>query len=190
MSAAAAPRLQLPPGFEQDMLVAWSEDATHAVTVYQMSYYEKAHPPLTTDQLVWIANSLRAAAPPPVSASASPGEDVPALVRSKTHQALTNNIVRQLDQRVQWVKTTTHKLAAVEYEPNASALPADVDIYVVQIQGSFVCRACKSPRPVTGTVMILELPLQPNQQIGEGFIMGNTSYDLSLLGTVHVFQGS
>jgi hypothetical protein len=177
-------------GFEQDILVAWSKDATHAVTVYQTSYYEKAHPPLTTDQLVRIANSLRAPAPPPASASASPGEPVPSLVQSKTHQALTTNTVLQLDQRVQWVKTTTHKWAAVEYGPNASAPPADVDIYVVQIQGSFVCPACKSPRTVTGTVMILELPLQPNQQIGEGFSMGNTSYDLSRLGTVHVFKGS
>ena len=177
-------------GFEQDILVAWSEDATHAVTVYQVSDYEKAHLPLTADQLVRVANSLRASAPPPVPASASPGEDVPALVRSKTHHALTSNTVLQLDHRVQWVKTTTHKWAAVEYGPNASALPADVAVYVVQIQGSFVCRACKSPRPVTGSVMILALPLQPNQQIGEGFIMGKTSYDLTRLGTVHVFKGS
>ena len=177
-------------GFEQDILVAWSEDATHAVTVYQVSDYEKTHPPLTADQLVRVANSLRASAPPPVPASASPGEDVPALVRSKTHHALTSNTVLQLDHRVQWVKTTTHKWAAVEYGPNASALPADVAVYVVQIQGSFVCRACKSPRPVTGSVMILALPLQPNQQIGEGFIMGKTSYDLTRLGTVHVFKGS
>ena len=80
-------------GFEQDILVAWSEDATHAVTVYQVSDYEKAHPPLTADQLVRVANGLRAAAPPPVPASMSPGEDVPALVRSKTHHALTSNTV-------------------------------------------------------------------------------------------------
>jgi hypothetical protein len=47
------------PGFEQDILIAWSEDATHAAAVYQASFYEKAHPPLTADQLVRIANSLR-----------------------------------------------------------------------------------------------------------------------------------
>ena len=46
-------------GFEQDIRIAWDEDAAHAVTVYQMSYYEKAHPPLTADQLLRIANSLR-----------------------------------------------------------------------------------------------------------------------------------
>jgi hypothetical protein len=46
------------PGFEQDILVAWNEDATHAATVYQTSDYDKSHPPLTAEQLVQIANSL------------------------------------------------------------------------------------------------------------------------------------
>jgi hypothetical protein len=47
------------PGFEQDILIAWNEDATHTATLYQASHYDKAHPPLTADQLVRIANSLR-----------------------------------------------------------------------------------------------------------------------------------
>jgi hypothetical protein len=46
-------------GFDQDILIAWNEDATHAATLYQMSSYDKAHPALTVDQLVQIANSLR-----------------------------------------------------------------------------------------------------------------------------------
>jgi hypothetical protein len=46
------------PGFEDDILIAWDEDATHAATVYQMSRGEKSHPPLTAEQLVQIANSL------------------------------------------------------------------------------------------------------------------------------------
>lgn len=46
-------------GFEQDILVAWNEDSTSAVTVYGISAYDKAHPSLTAPQLVRIANSLR-----------------------------------------------------------------------------------------------------------------------------------
>jgi hypothetical protein len=45
--------------FEHDIRIAWNEDATHAVTVYQMSCYKKAHPPLTADALLRIANSFR-----------------------------------------------------------------------------------------------------------------------------------
>jgi hypothetical protein len=45
-------------GFEQDILVSWNEDATHAVSVYQVSNYDQAHPPLAIEDLVRIANSL------------------------------------------------------------------------------------------------------------------------------------
>jgi hypothetical protein len=47
------------PGFEQDILIAWNEDATHAARLSQTSRYEEAHPALTAEQLVRIANSLR-----------------------------------------------------------------------------------------------------------------------------------
>jgi hypothetical protein len=47
------------PGFEQDILIAWNEDATHAAALYQTSRSKEAHPPLTAEQLVRIANSLR-----------------------------------------------------------------------------------------------------------------------------------
>ena len=45
-------------GFEQDILIAWNEDATHAANLYQTSSYDKTHPALTAEQLVRIANSL------------------------------------------------------------------------------------------------------------------------------------
>jgi hypothetical protein len=47
------------PGFEQDILITWNEDATHAAALSQTSRYEEAHPALTAEQLVRIANSLR-----------------------------------------------------------------------------------------------------------------------------------
>jgi hypothetical protein len=47
------------PGFEQDILIAWNEDATHAAALYQATHYNEAHPPLTAEQLIRIANSLR-----------------------------------------------------------------------------------------------------------------------------------
>jgi hypothetical protein len=134
------------------------------------------------------------AASPPTRSPASSNANPPALVRAKTHIALTTNSVTQLDQPVQWVLTTTHRWAAMANHstPAASttAEPAEVKIYIVQIRGSFVCRACKGFRPITGSVIILELPLTPNQQIGEGFSIGNVSYDLSALGDVHTFAGS
>jgi hypothetical protein len=46
-------------GFDEDMLVAWNEDPTHAVTIYQMGTYEKRYPALSANELVKIANSLR-----------------------------------------------------------------------------------------------------------------------------------
>lgn len=46
-------------GFAEDMLVAWNEDSTHAVTVYQMSSYQKSRPALTAAELIRVANSLR-----------------------------------------------------------------------------------------------------------------------------------
>jgi hypothetical protein len=135
------------------------------------------------------ARSHRAASPPTSSASSLPQPAPPALLRSRTHSALTANMVLRLDQPVEWVKTTSHKWAAAQ-GINAGPLPADVDIYIVQIRGSFVCGACKSPVTIKGSVMVLELPLKPNQQIGEGFAMGNTAYDLSRAGTVHTFTGA
>jgi hypothetical protein len=47
------------PGFEQDILIAWNEDATHAAALYQSTLYDEAHPPLTAEQLIRLANSLR-----------------------------------------------------------------------------------------------------------------------------------
>jgi hypothetical protein len=46
-------------GFAQDILIAWSEDATHAATLYQVSHYDKNHPALSVAELVRIAQSLR-----------------------------------------------------------------------------------------------------------------------------------
>ena len=46
------------PGFEEDILIAWDEDATHAASVYQIGNYDEKHPSLTADQLLRIANSL------------------------------------------------------------------------------------------------------------------------------------
>ena len=46
------------PGFAQDILIAWEEDDTHAVTVYQMSSYDPKHPALPVDELIRIARSL------------------------------------------------------------------------------------------------------------------------------------
>src|SRR6266496_218298 len=111
------------------------------------------------------------------------------IIASHTHYVLTGNTVLRLDQPVEWVLTTTHKWAAAQGFANG-LLPADVPIYVVQIRGSFVCRACKSPVTIKGTVMVLELPLTPNRQIGEGFSMGPIAYDLSRAGTVHTFTGA
>jgi len=124
-----------------------------------------------------------------------PGEPPPPpLVQAKTHFALTTNTIDRLDQPVQWVKTTTYKWGALEYprvRPGGPVeVPPDLDMYVVQIRGAFVCIGCKSMQTVTGTVMILELLLEPHPPFSDGFIMGNTSYDLSRIGTVHVFNGS
>ena len=47
------------PGFDEDILIAWAEDATHAASVYQMRNLNETHPSLTADQLLGIANSLR-----------------------------------------------------------------------------------------------------------------------------------
>jgi hypothetical protein len=47
------------PGFEQDILIAWSEDATHAATLYQMSDYSTTHPALSVAELIRVAQSLR-----------------------------------------------------------------------------------------------------------------------------------
>ena len=33
-------------------MVAWDEDATRGVAVYQASFYNKAHPALTVDELL------------------------------------------------------------------------------------------------------------------------------------------
>jgi hypothetical protein len=140
------------------------------------------------------SRSPHAASPATRSPASSKVTPPPALVRAKTHVALTANSVTELDQPVQWVLTTTHRWAAMANHstPAASTTtePAEAKIYIVQIRGSFVCGACKGFRPITGSVIILELPLTPNQQIGEGFSMGNVSYDLSALGTVHAFAGS
>jgi hypothetical protein len=46
-------------GFAQDILIAWSEDATHAVAVYQMSAYDPSHPALSAAELEQVANSLQ-----------------------------------------------------------------------------------------------------------------------------------
>jgi hypothetical protein len=32
------------PGFDEDILVAWAADATHAASVYQMGNYDQKHP--------------------------------------------------------------------------------------------------------------------------------------------------
>ncbi len=133
--------------------------------------------------------SHRAASPAPSGSTSVPQPAAPPLVASHTHRVLTVNTVLRLDQPVEWVLTTTHKWAAAQGFANG-LLPADVPIYVVQIRGSFVCRACKSPVTIKGTVMVLELPLTPNRQIGEGFSMGPTAYDLSRAGTVHTFTGT
>jgi hypothetical protein len=132
--------------------------------------------------------SHRAASPAPSGTASAPQPAPPPLVASHTHHVLTGNTVLRLDQPVEWVLTTTHKWAAAQ--GYGTGLPADVPIYVVQIRGSFVCRACKSPVTIKGTVMVLELPLTPNRQIGEGFSMGPTAYDLSRAGTVHTFTGT
>lgn len=48
------------PGFAYDLRIAWSEDRTHAVTLYQISSYKDSQGlGLTADQLINIANSLR-----------------------------------------------------------------------------------------------------------------------------------
>ena len=133
--------------------------------------------------------SHQAASPAPSGTASAPQPAPPPLVASHTHYALTGNTVLRLDQPVEWVLTTTHKWAAAQGFANG-LLPADVPIYVVQIRGSFVCRACKSPVTIKGTVMVLELPLTPNRQIGEGFSMGPIAYDLSRAGTVHTFTGT
>jgi len=132
--------------------------------------------------------SHRAASPAPSGSTSVPQPAAPPLVASHTHRVLTVNTVLRLDQPVEWVLTTTHKWAAARLI--TGPLPADVPIYVVQIRGSFVCRACKSPVTIKGTVMVLDLPLTPNRQIGEGFSMGYTAYDLSRAGTVHTFTGA
>lgn len=47
------------PGFAQDILIAWNEDATHAASLYQMSSYNRRQLALTADRLLRVANSLR-----------------------------------------------------------------------------------------------------------------------------------
>lgn len=47
------------PGFEEDILIAWNEDPTHAANLYQMSTDNQSHPALTAQQLLRIADSLR-----------------------------------------------------------------------------------------------------------------------------------
>jgi hypothetical protein len=47
------------PGFEQDILIAWNEDAVHAANLYQTSNYNRKNLALTMDQLLRVANSLR-----------------------------------------------------------------------------------------------------------------------------------
>ena len=132
--------------------------------------------------------SHRAASPAPSGSTSAPQPAPPLLVASHTHHVLTVNTVLRLDQPVEWVLTTTHKWAAARL--TTGPLPADVPIYIIQIRGSFVCRACKSPVTIKGTVMVLDLPLTPNRQIGEGFSMGHTAYDLSRAGTVHTFTAT
>jgi hypothetical protein len=47
-------------GFAYDLRIAWNEDSTHAVTLYQISRYKDSQGlGLTADQLITIANSLR-----------------------------------------------------------------------------------------------------------------------------------
>ncbi|MDT5411005.1 MAG: hypothetical protein QOG14_3225 [Mycobacterium sp.] len=54
-----AATVSVDPGFSQDVLIAWSEDATHAVTVYQTSNYDKHHHALSVAQLKRVAKNLR-----------------------------------------------------------------------------------------------------------------------------------
>jgi len=47
-------------GFSEDIQIAWNEDSTHAVALYQMGHDQKGElAALSADQLIQIANSIR-----------------------------------------------------------------------------------------------------------------------------------
>ena len=128
-------------------------------------------------------------AAPTTSGTVSPVEPPPSPVRAKTHAALTGNTVQRLDEPIEWVKTTADQWGALQLDGKTSP-PGGYELYVVQVHGAFICRSCKGAATITGSTIVLELPLKVNQQVGEGFIMGNTSYDLNRIGTVHTFEGT
>jgi hypothetical protein len=111
----------------------------------------------------------------------------PARVLQAAQIAIRGQTVHRLDEPVEWVQTTTKKWAALDDEPNAQSVNAP--LYVIQLRGDFDCNLCKGPgaSQLRGSTIVTLVPLTDNQPSG-GFIFGNTTYDLSKLGSVHTFQ--
>jgi hypothetical protein len=141
----------------------------------------------------YIASATRKVTPPswpssPVgSRSAGIAQAPPEAVVFAARAAIEANTALRVNRPAQWVQTTTKQWDTLN---GVSARAGNTAVYLVQIRGEFLCKTCKGTwtTPPRGTVMILELPIDPSAATGGGFTFGNVSYDLHKLGTPRDFN--